>query len=143
MSSEGSISKVLRSGRKLMTGDVKKTDENLKSRDNLDMGSDISKREKIKKSTTNLNPMKKNLTLFLMKSIVNSNIIKFKHGLIMDLMKILKTAKREKRLDKQKLTPRRNPIDLKTDYPHDRIHRNLKKNKKNSNQQKINSWKRP
>ncbi|KAG5874781.1 hypothetical protein JTB14_016271 [Gonioctena quinquepunctata] len=51
MSSEGSISQVLRSGRKLMTGDVKKTDENLKSRDNLDMGSDISKREKSKKST--------------------------------------------------------------------------------------------
>ncbi|KAG5872256.1 hypothetical protein JTB14_019342 [Gonioctena quinquepunctata] len=34
-----------------MTGDVKKTDENLKSRDNLDMGSDISKREKSRKST--------------------------------------------------------------------------------------------
>ncbi|KAG5873823.1 hypothetical protein JTB14_027373 [Gonioctena quinquepunctata] len=50
MSSEGSISKVPRSGSKLMTGDVRKTDKNLKSRDNLDMGSDISKREKSRKS---------------------------------------------------------------------------------------------
>ncbi|KAG5869468.1 hypothetical protein JTB14_029191 [Gonioctena quinquepunctata] len=50
MSSEGIISKFLRPGGKLMTGDVKKTYENLMSRDNLDIGSDISKRGKSKKS---------------------------------------------------------------------------------------------
>ncbi|KAG5888699.1 hypothetical protein JTB14_035764 [Gonioctena quinquepunctata] len=61
----------------------------------------------------------------------------YKHGLMMDLMNILETTKREKRIDKQQLTSRRNPIDLKNDYLHDKIHQNLRNKENSSNQQKI------